>query len=821
MNSVPDQDTAGRFGLLSGTFLICAALLAFEISTVRTINFAIGPSYIFVAISLAMLGLTTAGSVLSLFDLTRHRHRRSVILALLCIAISLLILLTHSTVVSAKESLNEAIRLAGMKNGLDGVVRANLIHGPLHAMQIGLVLTLPYFLFGALLSFLFATSAPEEYSRLYAADLIGAALGCAGIVAAMEWTGYAFSVSLPVLAGFGAAMCFARKDHARLRFAAALGLVAFALLPLWDGYRALIEPGSDPNYLVRDYKHETAPSERWVGWNSFTRVAAIEETGKPGAGAVLSLANGDGMAFLMADRREGAGPRTHPPVIPALIAGVPETALIVFAGAGADMMSLIDHGSRSVTGIELNARLVEAALALPDYGLAGFMAQDAAKLLIAEARSFLERDETLYDMVMVSWSGATAIYHFGALGGTTQYVFTYEGLSALLDRVAENGTAVILQVNKFDMLHGLRRYMAERGLPGPDRAAIVLYKDGTNNQWDASWDDNPLLIRLDGWTDTEISEVSERASAYGFEIAYAPGRETPEAYRAYAEILQADDPDAAVRAAAERTTKRLGVLPDNRPFILDHFDPTRYLSRDFWQLRTTGVVAYEDTFHLMRVVYTLAVALLAFVLALAPLALRRKKPASRRRSSVWFIYFVALGAGFMFVEIGLIQSTSLLYGNPGLTIAIVLGLVILSTGLGSLCSNWCFDKGLTIRRSVVLVCLYAIAAAVLGPLAVDSVMGADLAVKLAVTAILIVPGGLAMGQLFPQGLALAGAEDASLVPWAWAINGAMSAAAAGIAPLIAQATGFTALYVIGAGFYALAFLLPLARQPVDATPAVS
>lgn len=52
-----------------GTFLIAFALLSFELTTVRTINFTVGPSYIFTAIALALLGLSAAGSLVSLIDL--------------------------------------------------------------------------------------------------------------------------------------------------------------------------------------------------------------------------------------------------------------------------------------------------------------------------------------------------------------------------------------------------------------------------------------------------------------------------------------------------------------------------------------------------------------------------------------------------------------------------------------------------------------------------------------------------------------------------------------------------------------------------------
>ncbi|MFD1344677.1 hypothetical protein [Litorisediminicola beolgyonensis] len=237
---------------------------------------------------------------------------------------------------------------------------------------------------------------------------------------------------------------------------------------------------------------------------------------------------------------------------------------------------------------------------------------------------------------------------------------------------------------------------------------------------------------------------------------------------------------------------------------LDQFRPERYLAADDWMMRQ-GFLNQEDAFRHQRVVMTL---------------LLGKRVVSRGRASVWLSYFLLLGAGFMVIEIAMIQRAGLLFGNPGLSIAVVLCLVILSTGLGALLSEKTFARGWTIRQVALGVAGYGLILGLVSETLLASALGAPLPVRLAVVALVIVPGGLIMGQLFPQGLARAGTEDRSLAPWAWGINGAMSAAAAGIAPLIAQAAGFTALFVLGAGLYALAALLPVERRVAveDALP---
>ena len=801
---------SGLTGDMSGTFLICCALLAFEISTVRTINFAIGPSYIFIAIALAMMGLTAAGSLLSLIDLNALRLRRAPVLAWLCLMIAGLLIVANILVVNEKSAINELARTAGEANGVSGLINLFLTQSPVSALKVGAFLSLPYFLFGALLSYLFATSSTSAYARLYGADLLGAAFGCAAIVLIMETTDYAISVMAPAICAILAAAAYAATQARMIAAGAVVAAVALGAATQSGGFRQMIEPQADPNYLVRDYRSETERREIWSAWNSYTRVGAVEAADAPGESAVLSLANGDGMAFLFPYEPDSAAPLVHGPVIPALLTGDADSALVLFAGAGGDLMSLRDHGVKDVTGIELNGRLVEAGHALPDYRLAEFLDQDGVDLIVDEARSFLERDERRYDLVLFSWSGATIVYHLGALGGTTQHVFTYEGVSAALDHVAPGGRAVILQVNKVDMLAALRRYMVERGFDAPERAAIVLFSDRLANDWSAPWDENPLLVKLDGWTDEEVAAIERRAEASGlFRIAYAPGLGAHPGYEVYERLLTTDDVDREMAALSAAEGVSFGYATDDRPFYLDHFDAARYLDLSFWRGAPEAFTTTQDVYHRIRVIFVVSLSAISFALAILPLLLAKRTTVSRGRASVFLGYFMALGAGFMFVEIALIQKIGVLMADPGQAIAVVLCLIILSTGVGSLMSNRMFAGGLGFRSCSLLIALYALAAAVVSSWLVEAVLGQPMILKLAVIAALIAPGGFLMGQLFPQGVALAGDEDKSLTPWAWAINGAMSASIAGIAPLVAQIVGFNLLLVIGAALYALVALLPL------------
>ncbi len=806
-----------RVSLFAGTFLVALALLAFEINTVRTINFVVGPSLIYVAIALAMLGLSGASSLLSLFDIRTLPVRREILLFSLCVAIAALLVHAHFLAADQKGLLNAAVAEAGRADGLRGVLIAGIGYGLKTAFIVGIGLSLPYFLFGALLALLFTTTENRLYGRLYASDLIGAAVGCMAAILVMETTGYAFSVTAPAVVVLLAGAAYVWPAHRMLAVAGVLAAVALGILPRADWYAERIEPPVNANYLARDYRYQEEIREVWRDWNSYTRVGAVVWGGANARPyAMMSLANGDGMAWVWPYHAGAANPLPHRAAKPAMLLDPPRNALVMFAGAGADLMSLhqFGNGTTRVTGVELNAELVAGARDLPDHRVAELLGEPMVDLQIEEGRVFLERDTQRYDQILLSFSGATASYYAGALGGTTQFLFTYEGLEAIFGRLTPDGYAVILQVNKVNAIGALRRYLDRHRIDtDPAHTVVVLFKpDGRNRLWTGIFDNNPLLFKPAGWSDTEIARLERSATREGYVIAYAPGRPAHPEYEAYARVVQAADAEDALRALSDETGLRFEVVTDDRPFYLDLFVNRNYVDPAFWSTVFAGkITRFHELAHATRVIIVAIVAALAFIVILGPLALRGGPPRTRR-SLYHLAFFFCLGAGFMLLEIGVMQRASLLFGNPGLAIAIVLGALILFTGLGSLASDRVFRSGVSHGAVAAAAALYAVAVGLfIGP-AIGWMLAWPLAAKTIGLVALIAPGGLVVGQLFPQGLALAQRDDTALVPWAWAINGALSTVAAGAAPLIAQAWGFSVLFFGSAALYALILLLPPYRR---------
>ena len=165
-------------------------------------------------------------------------------------------------------------------------------------------------------------------------------------------------------------------------------------------------------------------------------------------------------------------------------------------------------------------------------------------------------------------------------------------------------------------------------------------------------------------------------------------------------------------------------------------------------------------------------------------------------------YFLAIGFGFMFIEIAFIQKFVLFLSHPLYAIAVVLFAFLLFAGIGSRVSGRL--KGYPVDAVVGAIAVSAALCLLLLPWLFQHAMGLPDAVRILIAAALIAPLAFFMGMPFPLGLTRVEAADARLIPWAWGINGCASVTAAVLATLLAIHISFTAVVVAALVLYGVA-----------------
>jgi len=177
---------------------------------------------------------------------------------------------------------------------------------------------------------------------------------------------------------------------------------------------------------------------------------------------------------------------------------------------------------------------------------------------------------------------------------------------------------------------------------------------------------------------------------------------------------------------------------------------------------------------------------------------------ARRRAAV-FAYFLALGLGFMLLEMGFLQKLILYLSHPIYSAAAVIASFLVFSGLGSQFSrHWKTRPKRVVAAAATVIIIISLAYS----LVLDGWLGLTqaqpIALRFLVACATIAPLAFAMGHMFPTGLRQVGKDQPGLVPWAWAVNGFTSVVATVATPLLAAEVGFGVVILTATVCYAAA-----------------
>jgi hypothetical protein len=337
----------------------------------------------------------------------------------------------------------------------------------------------------------------------------------------------------------------------------------------------------------------------------------------------------------------------------------------------------------------------------------------------------------------------------------------------------------------------VRRALEDRGVAEPWRHVMIV---GTGGGLPFTH----TLVRNEPFTGEEVERMAEFAAREGFDLWHRPDRPgTTQASR----ILSWD----ARTLANFYRSHPLDLEPttDASPFFFN-FYKWRTLAREA-AYETLGYDRTLATGQIVLVVMLAQSVVFAALLILLPLRrLPRDAAGHPRRRLAFLAYFGALGAGFILLEISMIQRFVLFLGYPTYSLTVVMLSLLASTGVGSLLSE-------RVREPIARVLparLAALALLVAGwlvaaPAVFDALLGAPLAVRIAVSIALLVPLGLVLGAFFPLGIRMAEREGSSLVPWAWAVNGCATVIGTLLAVMAGMTWSFTAVTLGALAIYAV------------------
>jgi len=208
----------------------------------------------------------------------------------------------------------------------------------------------------------------------------------------------------------------------------------------------------------------------------------------------------------------------------------------------------------------------------------------------------------------------------------------------------------------------------------------------------------------------------------------------------------------------------------------------------------------------------------AVIIFAPPLVLGTRLP-KQPGIRAFLMYFLFIGAGYILIEVALIQKFVLFLGHPVHALWVVIFSMLVSSGAGSNLSRRILrkDEGRLIKALGSIAIGAALLAIVLSNL-LGALVWLPLAAKIAMTVALIAPLGFAMGMPFPTALERLEEWHAPSVRWAWSLNAASSVLGSVGSLVCGIYLGLVQTLIVGGVFY-LAALAVIARLHTGETAA--
>lgn len=637
----------------------------------------------------------------------------------------------------------------------------------------------PFALAGLFIADAYAARGRDGVRAAYALDLGAAAAGCliaprlVGPLAPTE-----IVAGLGVLASGWALAVVARRPRL-IAATAALGLAHAALLV---AARAGATADGALAAMLRDGRGSekalaaAGATPRDVLDSAWSPLGRLDVARVPGDDSRLGVYT-DGMSptFMVraAEARAGAFEDAWGALLATPYRALrPARVLVLGAGAGASVWLARKYGATRVDGVEVNPAM--PAVLARWRGFAGDVYhQPGVRLITADARRYLADTAERYDLIELALA-LTGNVHAQA-AGLEAHLYTVEAVALYLRRLTPTGALVFIHSDPGNAYRQLLTVLAAQAAAGVarDRAleGIAVLRDPrpeTAYRYLLVVSRAPLPLDSVDALDVEPAE-----------LLWGPG-DPPE--RA-AQLL-----DRAQLGATD--VDDLAPVHDERPYFFQN---------------TKGLIATARAQS--GRLWALAGAALLVALLIVE---RRGDPRGFARPAA---IAAGLGAGFIGVELALIQRFTLAAGGTLYATSLVLFGLLAWCAVGALLisGRWRRLRRGAAGASLTAAVVVAAGAWVVRDLAWLEAIGSD-AARTALVCALLAPVGLALGCPFPVLLAHEGAP-ADRIASLWAINGAAAVAGGTIAVLALRVAGATDALRLAAALYLLVAILARGGQP--------
>jgi hypothetical protein len=795
----------GKVSLVKLSFsvsLLSAAIIAFQLSLIQILSIVQWHHFAYMVISVALLGFGAAGTVLSLAKKFFIERAEAILPGLMTLS-GLAMALSVSTAQA------EALRFDSY------LLFADYSH--LWKLLITYLLFFSPFFLGALAIGIIFIKYIDKIGVIYFANMLGSGIG--GIIAVfLMWI--FFPEKLPAVIAtiaFAAGVIIVRKEQ-RNSFTFIVTVTVAVLVFMYmtparlylSEYKSLTKTLNLPDSKII-LKQSSPYGLIEIVKTPYLRYAPGLSITFPGVVSVENAAfnNSEWVGPLISAKNDSLNYLLFTTENLAFSTDKRKDVLILGAGTGRQVNIALLNNVERIISVEQNKALINLLERKLASKVDNIFQDKSVKPQNISPRTFLLSTQQKFDLISLpmidAFGGSSGMYAL-----QEQYLLTVESFNEMLAVLNRNGVVSVSTYidypyrNPIKILATFVEAFEKRKIENPS-----IYVAAIKN-----WNTITFLVKKDPLTVSEIDSIRSFCYKMNFDPVLLP--DISDAERERFNKLQ----DTSIYSMFDRilqSKEEREKLYNEYPFnIKPATDNQPYFSQ-FLKWNTIPLLAdlfgnqsvpFFEVGYLLMYLTFIQITILAVILIIVPLFKIGFKGGGKLKT---LLYFSGLGLGYMSIEIILIQRFTLYFGNVIYAAALVVCLMLVSSGFGSLVSQKITPKPYRIFLIVSFIIISFIIYALFLSGWLRTTIGFSLTAKIILSFIWIAPPAFSMGMPFPLGLKMLSFSNDSHIPWAWGINGVFSVVSAVLATIIAVELGFVWVMIFAIGAYLVVLISNLKR----------
>jgi hypothetical protein len=464
--------------------------------------------------------------------------------------------------------------------------------------------------------------------------------------------------------------------------------------------------------------------------------------------------------------------------------------LVIGPGGGKEILIGIIGQIQNITGVEVNPDFVDLVKKYSDFNGGIYTKFPNVKIVITEGRHFIKSSRQKYNIIVLALPSTEQLQNIDGLASNENFLITVEAIKDYLKILTQDGQLIFTVHNRWELVRLIITSLYAFKENGIDYSSAINHFIILGSEYAPT-----IVIKKSAFTIDEIKAIEKVEESLPTDlpkVTYLPYRNNP--INNQVENVLLNDLKSGRGSLEEiiaRNSSDISPVYDESPYF---YKVSKGIPHDFEYL----------------LIGTLIAAVLSVLIPYRKIKSKLKKNKKKKENVVLPLFiFISIGIGFMILEITLFQKFILYLGSPTIALSILLGSLLVGMGTGSFFGGKIYPNdvikrlknisGLIVAAGVLIFIIY--------PLILNGLLAYGLAVRAIVCFILLLPFGFLLGIPFPTGIQMLKQNNqVKYIPWMYGVNGIYTVLGSVLAVILSMTFGFTPSFFAGLSMYLIIFL---------------